>query len=202
MTNRIPSKLNDIHKSLVSDKEESALGPIEVQNLILNDARPVMRITSLSQDQWYRKPAGPRRGPWYSCNYEVVDQNLWKKREECIYFVKDGEGVLRYVGISVNRLADRWRSSPAYDKNLKSLNRNELFHSQCWPEICSHHSFAKPSGYSISVLHGGSLLPALSKLNHPLSCLSKFTDDPEMAVIALEVWFVKRFEKQLWNKRK
>lgn len=176
--------------------------PKQVADEILLSATPVMRITSLSQHQWYRKPTGPRRGPWFSSQYEVVNQSLWKKREECIYFVRDEEGELRYVGISVNRLADRWRSSPAYDKELNSLGRNELFHSQCWPQICSNHSFEKPSGYYVSVLHGRNLLSALSELNHPLACLSKFTDDPEMAVIALEVWFVKKFSTQLWNKRK
>ena len=161
-----------------------------------------MKISSLLPDKWYRKPSGPRRGPWYSCNYEILDESLWKRREECIYFVQDGNNELRYVGISVNRLADRWRTSPAYNKELKSLNKNELFHSQCWPEICAHHSFEKSTGYTVSVVHGKALLQILSDLNHPLSCLGSLSDDPDIAVIALEVWFVKRFDAQLWNKRK
>ena len=176
--------------------------PKEVRDQVLATANPVMSITSLSQNQWYRKPSGPRRGPWYSCNYKVINESLWKRREECIYFVQDGNNELRYVGISVNRLADRWRSSPAYDKDLKPLGRNELFHSQCWPEICAHHSFRNSSGYTVSVLHGKNLQAVLGELSHPLSCLTRFEDDPEMAVIALEVWFVKRFDTQLWNKRK
>jgi hypothetical protein len=178
------------------------LETIEIKNRILAASHPVMRISSISPDQWYRKPSGPRRGPWYSCNYVVLDDSLWKRREECIYFVRDENSELRYVGISVNRLADRWRSSPAYNKELKSLGKNELFHSQCWPEICAHHSFEKPSGYTVSVLHGKALMPVLRDLNHPLSCLSSLSSDPDIAVIALEVWFVKRFDGQLWNKRK
>lgn len=176
--------------------------PTKVMEYILEAAQPVMSITSLSENQWYRKPSGPRRGPWYSTEFLVHDQTLWKRREECIYFVRDSIGELKYVGISVNRLADRWRSSPSYDQDLQPLNRNELFHSQCSPQICLHHSFENPSKYQVSVLHGRKLLKVLGEIEHPLSCFSKFIEDPEMAVIALEVWFVKRFNQQLWNKRK
>lgn len=176
--------------------------PIEIRDQIMAASQPVMRISAISPEQWYRKPSGPRRGPWYSCEYEILNDSLWKRREECIYFVCDVDEQLRYVGISVNRLADRWRSSPAFDKNLKSLGRNEIFHSQCWPEICKHHSFYKPTGYSVSVLHGKPLQSVLLALSHPLSCLGRLSDDADIAVIALEVWFVKRFESQLWNKRK
>lgn len=178
------------------------MNPVEVRERLLAASQPVMRISAISQGQWYRKPSGPRRGPWYSCEYEIVNESLWKRREECIYFVQDADNNLRYVGISVNRLADRWRSSPAYDKDLKPLGRNELFHSQCWPEICAHHSFERPAGYSVSVIHGKALQAVLVGLNHPLSCLGRLNDDADIAVVALEVWFIKRFESQLWNKRK
>ena len=161
-----------------------------------------MRIHSISPEQWYRKPSGLRRGPQYSCDYEIKNQSLWRRREECIYFVLDENNELRYVGISVNRLADRWRSSPAYSKELNPLGRNELFHSQCWPEICKSHSFEEPIDYYVSVINGQALQKILAELDHPLSCLGHLSGDPDIAVIALEVWFVKRFDSQLWNKRK
>ena len=175
---------------------------IAIKDKILAASQPVMRISAIFPEHWYRKPSGPRRGPWYRCEYEILNQSLWKRHEECIYFVRDDHDQLRYVGISVNRLADRWRSSPAFDENLNSLGRNELFHSQCWPEICKHYSSEKPTGYVVSIIHGKALQIVLSELSHPLSCLGRLNDDADIAVIALEVWFVKRFESQLWNKRK
>ena len=65
--------------------------------------------------------AGPHREAWGACKHEVFDEKLWLRREECICFVQDSAGTLRYVGISLNRLADRWRSSLAYGKRGRTL---------------------------------------------------------------------------------
>lgn len=123
------------------------------------------------------------------------------KRKGVYILCDTHQNILHYVGLSVNRLADRWRSSPAFDSDLNSLGRNELFHSQCWSNICDAYPPHSPSHCSVSVLHGGELLKVLSELGHPLSCFSHFVEVPEMVVIALAAWFIKRFNSQIWNKR-
>ena len=117
-------------------------------------------------------------------------------------FLSTIHGELKYVGISVNRIKDRWRSSPAYDVNEVSLNRNEMFHSQCWPHMCNLKKSGVEEKYVVSVLHDHELIKVLSELNHEVSCLSNFKNDPDIAVIALEVWYIKHMGTQLWNKRK
>lgn len=174
----------------------------ECADVIVNSSDQVMKINSIMDNQWYRKPKGPRKGPWYSGQYEIVNNDFWNKNEECIYFVRNSSKELLYVGISVNSLRDRWRTSPAYDVNENPLGKNEIFHSQCWPEICKAHKQGGNESYSISVLHGKKLQSVLSSLDHPISNLAAMKDDSDIAVIAIEVWFVKRFWNQLWNKRK
>jgi len=60
----------------------------EVQRFVLSASNPVMEITGLRKDMWYRKPSGPRRTPWYSADYDITDEALWRKKEGCIYFVR------------------------------------------------------------------------------------------------------------------
>jgi len=92
----------------------------ECADSIISASSKVMTIKQVLDNQWYRKPKGPRKGPWFSCEYEVINQELWNKKEECIYFVSDNSNKLKYVGISVNALRDRWRTSLPMT-NLKSL---------------------------------------------------------------------------------
>lgn len=169
---------------------------------IVNSARPVVRINGFNSNEWYRKPRDGRKGPWLQGQVEILDSKLWNERCACLYFLLDSRREIKYVGISVNQLKDRWRLSPAYDSNEQPLNRKEMFHSQCWPHMCRLAREGYKETYSIVLLHDHELLTVLSTLNNEINSLSFMKNDPDIAVIAMEVWFIKRFGSTLWNKRK
>src|SRR3954462_13206951 len=77
-------------------------------------ATTVIQVHEMNTDRWCRLPADGRRGPWLSAKYEILNRPLWERRSPCLYLVGASDGALRYVGISRNRLKDRWRVSPAY----------------------------------------------------------------------------------------
>ena len=169
---------------------------------IVNAVRPVVKIDGFTSREWYRKPAGGRRGPWLQGVVEILDMDLWNEKVACLYFLLDSKRNIKYVGISVNQLKDRWRMSPAYDVNQQPLNRKEMFHSQCWPHMCRIEKEGYSEAYTVVVLHDNELLKVLSQLNNEINSLSFMKEDPDIAVIAMEVWFIKRFGQTLWNKRK
>jgi len=159
---------------------------------IVSHASDVIKIESLSNNLWCRKPNDARRGPWLSGKFRFVDEKLWEETSPCIYFVRNATKEIKYVGISLNRLKDRWRLSPAYDTDLNPLNRKELFHSQCWPRICSDHRSGLSNKYTISVIHENDLDNLESdeaiKMGDSLS--------------EKESWLIKNLGGQLWNKKK
>jgi hypothetical protein len=100
-------------------------------------ATPVIRIHGVGGRQWKRNVAkGPRVGPWLQGRYDILDDRTWRTQGACLYLVVGSDAVIRYVGISRNRLKDRWRTSPAYDaQTMERLPRDQIFHSQCWKHI-------------------------------------------------------------------
>lgn len=124
-----------------------------------------------------------------------------EKNEACIYFVTNHLEELKYVGRSVNKLKDRWRTSPAYDAKKNSLKRKELYHSQCWPKICSEYNNGYFQGYTVKVLHGNELLNILKEIKNPISNIVA-VDDGEIVALAMESWFLKHMKNEMWNKRK
>ncbi len=157
-----------------------------------SNANDVIKIDSLTNDIWYRKPKGARRGPWLSSKFRFIDQELWQEASPCIYFVRNSQDEIKYIGISKNKLKDRWRISPAFDANLKSLNRKELFHSQCWPPMCSENLKGKADTYTISVLHEKELEHLMGP-NH--TAFGGTLNEKES-------WFIRNLGDQLWNKQK
>jgi len=166
---------------------------------LVSKSAPVIELSEIGGREWYRKPKDARRGPWLSARYKVLDQALWLRRASCIYFLRDPQEVLRYVGISLNRLEDRWRTSPAYTQDDVLLPGDELFHSQCWPKLCEHAKAGNWGTYAVSVLSGIELIELLRPLEHKLSHLAVFTEDPEIIVTVLELWICK-YGNGLWNK--
>ena len=169
---------------------------------IIKVSRPVININGFNDSEWYRKPKDSRKGPWLQGRYEVIDEKLWRERKPCLYFLTKDNGELKYVGISVNKIKDRWRTSPAFDVNEKPLNRNEMFHDRCWPHMCDAKKAGSNDTYVVSIIHDTELVEVLSTINHEISGLSVFKNDPEIAVIAMEVWFIKHLQGQLWNQRR
>ena len=166
---------------------------------ISEQSKPVLELSEVGGREWYRKPKDGRRGPWLSATYKVLDQAIWLRRTSCIYFVKDGQLNLRYVGISLNGLKDRWRTSPAYALDDTRLQGDELFHSQCWTKICEHARTVNGGSFYVSVLSGVELIDLLRPLEHKLNHLSVFSEDPEIIVTVLEMWICKHGH-DLWNK--
>ncbi len=172
----------------------------EVISYLVAKSTCVLTISEIGGREWYRKPKDGRRGPWLSAKYSVINEAAWRRRSPCIYFVRDNTAALRYVGISLNRVGDRWRTSPAYTEDDVLLPGEELFHSQCWPKICENARNGTVSSYEISVLSGIQLLELLRTINHDLVHLSFLRNDPEIIVTVLELWICKYGYTTLWNK--
>jgi hypothetical protein len=173
----------------------------EILEHVISQAKPVLDIEKIDDQKiWYRKPEGGRRGPWFSAKFIVSDNERWNKKQACIYFLVDGSSELKYVGISVNRLKDRWRLSPAFDSKIQPLGEEELFHSQCWSYMCDEKYRLKK--YKLLSLYDFELIQILKDVKHEISALSIFSSDPEIAIIAFEVWIIKHFMNYIWNKRK
>ena len=86
-----------------------------------------------------------------------------------------------YVGTSGNRLADRWRTSPAYDADTgQRLPKNQLFHSQCWRRIQEAHlrNPDRPASYTVKSITGRELQKLLRTTQ-----LSAFGMLPEKSVV-------------------
>lgn len=172
----------------------------EIISYIVSKSSPVLQISEIGGREWYRKPEGGRKGPWLSAKYTVLDDVTWRRKGSCIYFVRDSSSILRYVGISLNKLNDRWRTSPAYCNKDVLLSGDELFHSQCWPKICEHAQAGNKDTYEVSTLSGFELIDLLRTLDHELSHLSFLHKDPEIVVTVLELWICKYGYITLWNK--
>ena len=166
---------------------------------LVSGSSPVLKINEVGGRQWYRKPKDGRRGPWLSAQFEFLDKAIWERRGPCIYFVTDPKEVLRYVGISLNKLSDRWRTSPAFTESDEPLSGDEIFHSQCWRRI-AHPTKREASPFIISVLSGNEVLALLPNLDHELSALAILRNDPDIIVTVLELWVCKYGHGTLWNK--
>ena len=169
---------------------------LKIAQQIAGKSTPVINIYSVDHNRrWKRnvKEGDGRTGPWLSANYEVLDKQVWLRREPCLYIVTDASNSLCYVGISRNRLRDRWRESPAYDADTsQKLPKNQLFHSQCWKYI-EEESLANPqSTYQVRCISGKKLLDALPEIWQPFSCLVNFSDDEEGIVAFIERWMCYR----------
>ena len=98
---------------------------------------PVIKIKGVGGKLWKRNvKSGSRIGPWLQGDYEIINKTAWIEKAPCLYFVASCNDSIHYVGISRNRLKDRWRTSPAYDANtMERLALDQIFHSQCWKNI-------------------------------------------------------------------
>ncbi len=136
---------------------------------LLDQATPIIRILGLDlSNRWVgkKRPGDPRNGPWYASAHEVLDAKAWAARAECLYFLTDGKGQLRYVGESKNRVADRWRMPPAGCATTgRDLGNPFVFHNRAWSpmeaELREHGSSAGP--FQVSVLQGTTLVAAVER---------------------------------------
>ncbi len=170
---------------------------------IFNLATPILRIRGLGGRMWKRNVAsGGRIGPWLQADYDILDQEKWKARKPCLYIVAADDGVIRYVGISRNRMADRWRESPALDaETMQSLPKRQLFHSQCWKRIQLEVASFPSRTYEVRCIDGHSLAHELNSLGPPVSGFAALGSDAEGIVAAVERWMCNNSHALLvsWN---
>ena len=178
------------------------LSTLDCASVIIQASQPIIKINGFNDLEWYRKPKDSRKGPWLQCRYEVIDTKLWGKMKPCLYFLTEDNGDLKYVGKSLNGISQRWKTAPAYDVNEKRIRPDEMFHSQCMRHMCDAKKAGNNDRYVVSIIHDAELVEVLSTINHEISGLSVFKIDPEIAVTAMEGWFILKFKSQLWNKRR
>lgn len=176
---------------------------VRFSQAIYDAAKPVIRIFGVGGKRWRRNVAkGARIGPWLQAKYRVLDETSWLRRTPCLYLVGGDDGGIRYVGISRNRLKDRWRISPAYDaETMVRLPEDQLFHSQCW-KFVEKECAARPSAqFEVRSISSDRLVPVLDSLGPPLSGFTVLKDDGESVVASVERWICNNSTDRLasWN---
>lgn len=177
--------------------------PQEYARQIYDAATPVLAIHSLGGARWKRDVAkGARIGPWLQAKFDVLDKGAWTARVPCLYLVSGADDFIRYVGISRNRMKDRWRVSPALNaETMARLPENQLFHSQCWKHI-ELESVANPlATFSVRCITSDTLLPLLERVGPPLSAFAALRGDGEGIVAGVERWLCNNKSSRLvsWN---
>jgi hypothetical protein len=179
-------------------------GSAHITESIFKAAKLVLRIHGMDGPKWRRNVAsGARIGPWLQASYEVVNDVAWKARTPCLYMLAGSDGGIRYVGISRNRMADRWRVSPALDADtLAQLPRRQLFHSQCWAPMQEEVARVPNQSYEVRCIDGESLTHVVSRLGAPVSGFAVLAGDYEGVVAAVERWICNQQTALLvpWNK--
>lgn len=178
---------------------ESGTQAEHIAAAILRAATPVLKISKVGGRAWKRNvpQEDGRYGPWLPASWDVVDQKSWQRRVPSLYLVVGDDQLIRYVGISRNRVADRWRLSPAFDAETgQSLAHNQLFHSQCWP-----HLQREAKRYEVRCISGDELVPVLERLGPPVSGFTALKGDPEGIAAAVERWLCNHQSDRLvsWN---
>jgi hypothetical protein len=180
-----------------------SLAAAEQAYQIYLSAVPVIRILEVGGRPWKRNvEKGARIGPWAPARYEILNQEVWLARRPCMYLVAGNDGVIRYVGISRNRMKDRWRVSPAHDAmTMARLPENQLFHSQCWKHIEREWANGRGMGYEVRCIGGEELLEVIEKIGPPLSGFAALRGDWEGIAAGVERWLCNNKSSDLvsWN---
>jgi hypothetical protein len=177
---------------------------------LLDAATPFLRITGVRRHDWCRLMEDPddgRIGPWkYFADYVVLDQKVWGRRGEVIYFVTDASGKLRLVGQSMSKLRGRWKPVPMYDaKSLQPMGRKALFHTSSWPAIEAGFDSGDSPPFTVSVLFRDRLEPLCKALGDSLShVLAKQETHLHRLSYHVETWVCSLDfgASRLWNKQK
>ena len=112
------------------------------------------------------------------------------------------DDVIRYVGISRNRMKERGRVSPAIDAETNSAWADrQLFHSQCWRQIEREVESHPGMTYEVRCIDASKLVPVLLRQGPPLSAFVALGNDGEGIVAAVERWLCNNKSERLvsWN---
>lgn len=170
---------------------------------IFQAAIPVIRIHGIGGRRWRRNVSkGARIGPWLPARYDILNRSVWSARSPCLYLVAGDDSIIRYVGISRNRLKDRWRESPAYDaETMVLLPQKQLFHSQCWKHIEREYATTSSRAYEVRCIDADALISLLERMGPPLSAFTALRGDGEGIVAGVERWLCNNKSRELvsWN---
>lgn len=168
-------------------------------------AIPIFEITGLTNENWFRnvKENDPRRGPWKKAIYTQRNKDIWSERKSCLYFVQKNRDKICYVGISRNRLQDRWRLSPALCTETLTKLPNQLFHNQCWPVIQQELTNNPALSFQVSVVQPKHVLSLLNEKGLSEEELTFLAKNEESLIQQLE-YFIRSQKNTttlpLWNK--
>jgi hypothetical protein len=172
---------------------------------IFQAADPVINIRALGGGRWVRgvPETDDRYGPWLPADYEIVNEEAWRRSGACLYLVGASDSNIRYVGMSRNRLQDRWRTSPAYDAEnpQQKLPRKQLFHSQCWKHIEAESAANPGTWFQVRTIAEERLVPLLEEIGPPVSSLPESRADSKSVVERVESWLCSHSSNELapWN---
>lgn len=176
----------------------------QLANEIFQAATPVIHIHSVGGRRWIRNvpQSDGRYGPWLQAKYTVLDPAAWADCTPCMYLVAGRhDSFIRYVGISRNRMRDRWRESPAVDQETGQKIENQLFHSQCWRHIETELLVRGVTEYEVRCINGHQLRAVIELLGPPISGFAALGSDAEGIAASVERWICNNRSPRLasWN---
>jgi hypothetical protein len=166
-------------------------------------ATPVIRISGLGDRRWKRDVSkGPQAGgPFLRARYEILDEAAWEALRPYLYLVAGDDHVILYVGISRNRLQDRWHLFTGYDARTGILLvGKQLFHRECWLHFESKNETNNESTYEVRCIDGKGLAQVLHRLGLPLSNIGVFGHSGESVISGVERWMSRSVELAPWNR--
>jgi len=158
---------------------------------IWRPAVPVLSITGAGGTKWKRNmadPADPRVGPWLQATFEVLDQAMWRRKADYLYFVVScADEKLRYVGKSKKQVSERWRMSPALCATTGvELAGKQLFHSQCMKPMQAEFALRPNATFEVRTLGASELRLMVTAAG--LLGFDTYASDSDF-IEALEKWF-------------
>ena len=187
----------------------ATFSPQDQARQLFDFATPVISVTGAGGRRWVRnvaRPNDPRRGPWLQGEYEILNPSVWNERRACVYLVAGSDGKLRYVGISKNRLKDRWRTSPALDALTgELLPRKQIFHNACWPQIELELGSRPHSWFEVRVAGAETIVRRAESMKGELAeVIRAHAGDHTRLIDEIESWLCGRQAPDLvpWNSAK
>ncbi len=165
---------------------------------------PILAINGTMPSNWCRNTQDRRHGPWgHKADYFVIDNDLWNRREEVLYFSIDASGQWRHVGSTI-QLNDRWRASPMHNPDdLAFLGDYALFHSTVSPAIEAEPNREQLFPITVYAIPISKLRTLCESIGGPLGAVLEETDkNPNYKLtIAVEMWVfsLKQSGIPLWN---
>ena len=172
--------------------------------------QPFLRIKGADRIDWRRvmkNPRDARIGPWkWRAKFDVMDAYTWNREGEVLYFVSDGQGSVRAVGQSNDRLKTRWKEVPmSRIHDASPMGQRGLFHTTAWPAIEAELNKGESTAYTVSAIFRDELTPLCQRIGGPLAQALEVQETRHKRLsYHVETWVcgLKYHGLPLWNKQK